>query len=164
MEFCNPFPGSSSVPSSHLWERRRGGPGEAPCPAPGPLLPALAQAPPHHEQPRANKWLLRPTRLANSATAQFALALPPIPNLSTPNSEPSTHGGDIPGALLGSVLRPGEPGSRPHRPRVRAYVPRTQESAFILSLVKLLATVGGGLYYPHLSVEKLEGSKDELTY
>ena len=44
------------------------------------------------------------------------------------------------------------------------YLLRTQESAFLLSLVKLLATVGGGLHYPHLSVEKLEGSKDELTY
>ena len=126
----------------------------APSPGPGPASPRAV----------ANKWLLRPTRLASSAVAPFALALLPIPNLSAPDSEPSTHGGDVPGALLGPVLRPGEPGSRRHCPRVRAHVQRTPESAFNLSLVKLLATVGAGLHYLHLSVEKLDGSRDELTY
>ena len=40
------------------------------------------------------------------------------------------------------------------RPIAELWVLRTKDSASILSLVKLLATQGGGLDYPRLSVEK----------
>ena len=155
----------SLQPSSREWAGRTP---EAPCPAPAPSpcsqprpRPRLATS---GRRPINGFWA--PHAWPTHPQLHSRWPFPPFPTSQLPpvSPPPMEEEKTYLELYLDQCSAQVSLESRCHCPRVRAHVRRTQESAFILSLVKLLATLEGGLHYPHHSVEKPEGSRDELTY